>query len=177
MNFIYSLFFWILTFVGVTAIRHFSVNPSSQDALLVLQWINGLVFLGFLITCIFYQMSKKQELLRIKNAIKRLNKQKTIKTKRYNELKGLYEKYLAEQYPNIEKEIFSKLAEKPEDLTILLQTFPELKSSNTLSDLIDKSTSLIKSIYDQESRIEYKTEEFNNIKDDSWFFKSKIELE
>ena len=115
--------------------------------------IGGLILITTIITqCVTYYHQVYD--------IERINKQyefKKIQTKKSDELISEFKLYLAEIYPDIEKNIFDSI--KPDNVTVYMMKYPEIKSSETITKLV----SLINSIkgacysYDFEiSRIQQK---------------------
>ena len=88
-----------------------------------------------------------------------------------------YQKYLAEQYPALEKEIFSNIASnQPKELVALLQAYPELKSSVVLNNMMDKITSLVSNIYEAKRSLAYEEEHLANMRINRWYFKAVFNI-
>lgn len=68
-----------------------------------------------------------------------------------NELLGEFKTYLVDLYPDIEKTIFENM--KPEKVTAYMIQYPELKSSETISKLVNLINKLKKNIYDCQLRV------------------------
>lgn len=71
-----------------------------------------------------------------------------ILQKRADSLTSKFAHYLAEVYPEHEKNIFEKI--KPEDCDIYLAKYPELKSSDTIIQLVIQIRSLQDDFYKQQ---------------------------
>jgi hypothetical protein len=170
MNFVISLAFWGILFLIATISKNFTQLGSDwYIAWLVFQVITSIVFIIFSIVSLFYHMHWFKEAAMIKNKIKRLKKEVVLNEEICKELKDFYQKYLAEEYPQFEKDIFLKIAEnQPKKLIGLLESYPELKTSVVLKDMIDKTTELVENIYNKKSRIEQEIESLENIKCDNW---------
>lgn len=74
---------------------------------------------------------------------------------RYNELYATFAQHLAKEYPNLEKEILSKISPaaagslplKGESLNVILLRYPDLKSSVTLCKLVDETKKIADDMY------------------------------
>ena len=111
MYFIYSLVLWAVLFIAATIGKEFAVNSDLITTLIVFQILTSVSFIGFLITAFFYQLDWTRGAQRRVSKIKRLKREVELEEEKYKELKIGYEKYLGEDYPNMEKEIFGKIAE------------------------------------------------------------------
>ena len=78
-------------------------------------------------------------------------KRKDIYTKQRDELAEVFKQHLAQQYPDYEKDIFSKLL--PENITAVATIFPEIKSSETIMDYCNKINSLTSGVYKEDIAI------------------------
>ena len=76
---------------------------------------------------------------------------KKIYKKKRDELADVFKQHLASEYPDYEKEIFSKLI--PENITAVATMFPEIKASETIVDYCNKIYLLTDKIYDQDLKI------------------------
>ena len=171
MNFIYSLIFWTVCFLITTLFKASGIemNPNWVETLLVFQIIFTSVFFIFSVVAFFYTTSEYQNFHMIKNSIKKYRKDLIQKQEKYETLKSYYEKHLAESYPNLEREIFGKIAEsQPKELIALFQSYPELKSSTVLTNMMDKITNLIDKIYLTKQSISYEEERIDNIETNPW---------
>jgi len=171
MNFIYSFIFWAVCF-GITSIFKVSsidMSANTITTLFVFQILFATVLFIFLIVAFFYAMSERASAITIKNQIHRYNKEVTLAEEKYDKLKDYYEKHLAENYPNMEREIFGKIAEsQPKELIALFQSYPELQTSTVLTDMMKQVTNLVDSIYSKKYEIERNEERLSNIRTDPW---------
>jgi hypothetical protein len=67
-------------------------------------------------------------------------------------LTGEFVSYLANTYPDLERDIFSSIS--PEELTVYMVKYPEIKSSETLIALVGQINSLQTDYYDTQIEIE-----------------------
>jgi len=180
MNFIISLVFWTILFLISTTAKSFSHNGDWIIAWTVFQVISTVTFSIFVIVAVFYHMSFFRESVRISNRIKKLTKRVSLNEEKYKELSSYYQKYLADEYPKLEKEIFDKISDsKPKELVALLQNYPELKTSIGLATMIEKTSELVEDIYETKKNIDNEIEELDNILTDPWLIwkpKTKIQL-
>lgn len=179
MNFIYTLVFFALMFIGVFLGKTF-VDPTATDTYLffvVTQWIIGIVSGIFAIVGFFVNMSGRQSYLELKNSYARQESNVRLAEEQYNNLQEKYQKYLAEQYPALEKEIFSNIASnQPKELVALLQAYPELKSSVVLNNMMDKITTLVSNIYEAKRNLAYEEEQIANMRINRWYFKAVFNI-
>jgi hypothetical protein len=179
MNFIYTLVFFALLFIGVFLGKTF-VDPTATDTYLffvVMQWIIGIVSGIFAIVGFFVNMSGRQSYLELKNSYARQESNVRLAEEQYNNLQEKYQKYLAEQYPALEKEIFSNIASnQPKELVALLQAYPELKSSVVLNNMMDKITTLVSNIYEAKRNLAYEEEQLANMRINRWYFKAVFNI-
>ena len=84
--------------------------------------------------------------------LEQLRNQEKIYENRANILVSEFSNYLAVVYPNHEKEIFEKIS--PNTIDIYLVKYPELRSSDTIVELVKQIRSLSDDIYRQQLRRE-----------------------
>ena len=84
-------------------------------------------------------------------SIKKYQDDKKVYIKKAKALTSEFKLYLASTYPDIEKEIFSKLI--PEKVGIFAASFPQIKSSETITKLVSMINDLQSNIYTQELNI------------------------
>jgi hypothetical protein len=178
MNFIISLVLWTILFLSSAGLKFISTGDW-KCTFLVFQVIFGITFFVFFIVAIFYQLDGMRAGKRIKNSYERQKKRLILYEAKNIELRTYYEKYLGNNYPNFEKDIFIKIAEnQPKEIMALFQAYPELKSSLTIIDLIKNITELVGEICDIKNNINYDVEKLENIKTDSWLiWKPQIQLD
>lgn len=167
MNFIYSLVFWVMCFLVTTLFKH--LNADWIEAMFVLQIIFIIVFFVFTVVAFFYTASERHTARMVKNTIKKYEKDISQQEEKYEKLKEYYEHHLAENYPNMEREVFGKIAEsQPKELIALFQAYPELQTSTVLTNMMDKITQLMGKIYDLKENINYCEERLDNIRTNPW---------
>ncbi len=69
-----------------------------------------------------------------------------------NALTGEFKMWLGKEYPDVEKEIFKSLT--PATISIFAAKFPEIKSSETIMNLVSRISDLQSSIYREKLDIE-----------------------
>lgn len=102
--------------------------------------INIVVFI--LISLITYSTNayKIEDLQKVKTY-------ETILAEKADVLTGQFTNYLVEIYPNLEKSIFEKIS--PQNVSIYLVKYPELRSSETIRKLVDEISKLQDAVYQQ----------------------------
>ena len=170
MYFIVSFLLWGILFLTATISKTFTTTGSDAElACFVFQVITAVIFVIFFCVSVFYNMTWFREAKRIGNNIERLKKEVVLREAIHKELSEYYKKYLAEEYPQLERDVFLKIAEsQPKELVSLLQTYPELKTSVVLKDMITQTTELVEKIYHKKQKTEEQIECLENIKCDPW---------
>jgi len=169
MNFIFTLVLWVLLYLGCTVAKSFVSNQDWLTAFLTGQVVMAFTFIITFITGFFYQINVRKQAKELANKIKKLGKEVVLYEKKYDELKVYYKKYLAEDYPKLERELFEKISENnPKELIALLQSYPELKTSLVFNNMIDRIDKSIQQIINCKLNIDDKVEYLDNIKCDSW---------
>ena len=179
MNFIFSLVLWGFIFLVSTVVKSFTFPGSDgRIACTVFQIIPSAIAFIFIIVAVFYHMAWSREAQKKVNRIKRYKKEADLNKDMYEELRDYYQKYLAEEYPQMERDIFLKIAEsQPKELVALLQSYPELKTSTVFMSMIKQTTELVEKIYEKHKHIEQEIEELENIKSDPWLiWKPKVHV-
>jgi hypothetical protein len=108
------------------------------------------VLLGVNLTTISIQKGRYQDL-------QTLQEKKEIYQKKLSEMTVKYESILIKNYPNYEKEIFDKIT--PEDFTMLMVKYPELKTALTSINYVDKIKELNDDVYNMDINIRNKVNE------------------
>ena len=106
-------------------------------------------------------MKKCEEIVTIKKKI-------ALSTVRYEQLKSYIETYLGEKYPQFEKEVVEKIGAHPEELNILFQQFPDLKTSEAFENLIQRVSSLSAETYNLQLRLEEHYQEIRSLRSLPW---------
>ena len=86
--------------------------------------------------------------------IREKKENKEIYTKKRDELVNVFKQHLAEQYPDYEKDIFSKLI--PENVTAVATLFPNIRASETITNYCSEVNRLTSEIYRQDTDITYR---------------------
>jgi hypothetical protein len=77
--------------------------------------------------------------------------------------------YLADKYPELEKEIFKLITESQSDVHMIL-SYPELKSSETLLKLVKQINKLAEEVYTGKSSLEFEYAEVRFYNKNMWFY-------
>jgi len=77
--------------------------------------------------------------------------------------------YLADKYPDIEKEIFKLITDAKSDVQMILK-YPEIKSSKTLLKLVDQIDELAKKVYTNKISLEYDFAKIRFYNNNKWFY-------
>jgi len=109
-----------------------------------------IVFIATIVDCWNVYISQIEDI----ESIKEKEQDKEVYRKKREELTVVFKQYLAEQYPNYEKEIFSKLL--PDNITAVATMFPDIKASETITDYCNKISKLTDNIYSQDLNINRK---------------------
>lgn len=97
-----------------------------------------------------------------------------ILQERYWELYAVFNKHLAQEYPEIEKEIFSQISpEKAPNLKFILINYPQIKSSSTLMKLVDETKMIANSMYDERINAQALYTEIRYRKESPWIYLKK----
>jgi len=94
---------------------------------------------------------------------------KIIYQKRAKNLSAEFKKYLVEKYPDYEKEILEKVM--PDNVSILITEFPNIKSSETIESYCSKLNSLMDDVYKQELDINSLKAKIRRRRRSLWIFK------
>lgn len=169
MFYIYSMILFFLASIGCAIGKHLAPTPDWQTAALVFQIIFTATYIIFFISGFFHHMTSYKNFLENLNEIR--NSQKTIiqKKEKLDALQKYYEEYLAKIYPDIEKDIFNKIAEnQPKELVALFQQYPDLKSSVVLKKLTKKVTTLYNDLYSSKSSLNWELKKIQDFKINPW---------
>lgn len=78
-----------------------------------------------------------------------------IKRKQFEELKADWIKYLSVEYPDFEKDVFSKMSpQEKTDLKMYFTKYPELSTSSMFNLLVEKISRMSNEIYNLDSELE-----------------------
>jgi hypothetical protein len=169
MFYIYSIIFFVLASLGCIVGKHIAPTPDWQTAALVFQIIFTAVYIIFFITGFFHHMNHIQQMNKSINDYKRCKKEVNNKQQKLDDLKKYYEEYLAKLYPEIEKEVFNKIADnQPKELVALFQQYPDLKSSVVLKKLTKKVTELYNQVYSAKENTNWRITELQNSQMNPW---------
>jgi hypothetical protein len=169
MYFIYLLILFAINFIacffGKTA---FDLQSEGYLTVLVFQFIFLGAFGITLIVTVCQQLNLHTEFISLCEKIKTKKKEIELSEAKFKELSTYFEKYLGNDFPAFEKEILTAISQKPEKLTMLFQTFPELQSSFTLNKLMENIHGLVNNVYEKKSSLEEKYEELRMIYNCPW---------
>jgi hypothetical protein len=169
MNFIISLAFWAVLFLVATVSKSFANGEDWVIMWTAMQVITTIVAVIFIIVAVFFHMSLFRESVRIVNRINKLKKRVVLNEEKYSILSAYYQKYLADEYPKLEKEIFNRISDsKPTELVALLQNYPELKTSIGFGDMIKRTSELVEDIYETKKYVDNELEDLDNILTNPW---------
>ena len=113
-------------------------------------FVGVFAMIGFIIVIIAQIVSCYSQVQDIENIEKEKNN-KVIYQSRADDLLGEFKTYLADMYPDIEKEIFKTM--KPEKITAYMVKYPELKSSETICKLVNLINEIKGQVYGCDLRI------------------------
>lgn len=102
-----------------------------------------LLTIGFIIASLVSSATNTYNL----EDLQKVKKYEQILTEKADVLTIQFTNYLAEIYPNLEKGIFDKIS--PQNISIYLVKYPELKSSETIRKLVDEISKLQDAVYEQ----------------------------
>ncbi len=172
MYFIYLLILWAIGFIacffGKMAFEIQIVQPGGYFIFLVFQYIFLGIFGITLIVSVCQQLNLHSEFIKLCEMIKTKKREIELSEEKFKELSTYFEKYLGNDFPAFEKEMLTAISQKPEKLTMLFQTFPQLQSSFTLTKLIEKIHDLVHNVYEKKSSLENKYEELRMIYNCPW---------
>lgn len=169
MFYIYSIILFFLASIGCAIGKHFAPTPDWQTAALVFQIIFTATYVIFFISGFFHHMNHFHGIKRSINDYRRYKKDVVQKQEKLEDLKKYYEDYLAKLYPEIEKEIFKKIADnQPKELVALFQQYPDLKSSVVLKKLTKKVTELYNQVYSAKESVNWRVAEIQNSQSNPW---------
>lgn len=117
---------------------------------IVFSCILFLVLMGVNLSTISMQKGRYQDL-------RTLQETKQIYQTRLTEMTVKFENILIKNYPNYEKDIFDKIT--PEDFTMLMVKYPELKTALTSINYVDKIQGLNDDVYQMDIHIRNKVNE------------------
>lgn len=132
---------------------------------LVLLIISGLwLFASFVNNLICYT-AQVERFEKIRAGLKRLE----ISKEKQNNLISEFKIYLADKYPDLEKEIFKLITESKSDVHMILN-YPELKSSDTLLALVSQINKLAEEVYNSRHQLEYEYSYVRFYNANQWFY-------
>jgi hypothetical protein len=131
--------------------------------------IAGLIFLT--ITFISSMVAYSDQLSDIED-LQKIDKTRAILQDKSNVLTTQFAKYLAELYPNQEKDIFNKIS--PKDVSIYLVKYPEIKSADTIIKLVDQINQLQSSVYAQDIQKQELLKDMRYRQVNPWIFHSWV---
>jgi hypothetical protein len=93
-----------------------------------------------------------------------------ISQTRANDMVEQFKVHLAQQYPDLERDIFTKIA--PDNVSVYLANYPQLKSSETLTKLVDEIKEMWNGYYAAQFDITKVKMEIRVRQRSPWFFSS-----
>lgn len=167
----FTLIIAVIVFIiaGVFIVISRLANDSEWMAGCRIFSVVGLVAVGFAIfmTLDEYssQRSEYEEVIKLTNCEMIYNSKSDALTKQFAS-------YLANAYPEYEKNIFEKI--KPENVDIYLVKYPDLKASQTIIALVEQISKLQNDIYDQKLEKESVLKDMRYRIKNPWIFNSWI---
>jgi hypothetical protein len=133
---------YIFVFVLLVAASLFYFNRKEetdvQEGWKVFSVVLCVIDAVFLLVTFIVNLSNYSDQISSFEKLRKVNERIDILNTRYSELSTTFTLHLSKEYPGIEKEIFSKLSPSSSNaLKIYLANYPEIKSSSTLSKLVD----------------------------------------
>lgn len=169
MFYIYSILLFFLASLGCLAGKQIAPTDNWESAALVFQIIFTTVSVIFFIAGFFHQLTHTHELKRSVIEYRRCKKEIAQEEEKLGHLKKYYEDYLAKLYPEMERDIFSKIAEnQPKELAALFQQYPDLKASVVLKKLTKQVAALYNNLYDAKRSFDYRVQHIQNSKTNPW---------
>lgn len=122
------------------------------------------VFASFVnnLSCYTDQLNRFEE---IRRELKRVD----LSVEKQGNLITEFKLYLADKYPELEREIFKLITESKSDVHVILN-YPELKSSETLLALVKQINSLAEEVYKGKSDLEYYYGKVRFYNENLWFY-------
>ena len=163
---------WTLFFVIVTISKGFVSDPDFHTALVAFQFIFLGIFTINFVIFFFNQLNGHEEFIKQINGIRSSKKKLSIIQEKFDTLKKYYEETLMKLYPDHEKEIFEKIVNsRPKDLSVLLEAYPELKSSVVINDLFENIKKELDELYHKKDKIEDKIQDLKDLKNNPWYLR------
>jgi len=127
----------------------------------------AVVFIGFLVVGFFVQFGNYSEQLKRYEDIRKTQNKIELQQEKLDNLTEKFEKLLSDKYPSLEKEVFENISPQKtnEQLLALLNKYPELKSSHTITQLVKQIRELTDNLYKRKMTLEdyCKTARFKHI--------------
>ena len=116
----------------------------------------GIVLIGFIFVGVFVQFGNYSRQLSRYEEIRKTQTKIELHQEKLDDLTIKFEKLLSDKYPSLEKEIFKDIsAQKTSDqLLALLNKYPELKSSHTITQLVKQVRELTDKVYEKKMHLE-----------------------
>jgi len=135
---------------------------------LVFAIIAGLI--GFLVTGIKY-VSQVDDF----ENIKKFQKVEKIYQAKATALTSEFAKYLAQTYPEHERDIYDKIS--PEKVDLYFVKYPELRASETMVTLVAQINKLQSDVYNQQIAVEQAKKDIRSRLRNPWLFTSMLPTE
>jgi len=114
------------------------------------------------LVCYTEQLSRLED---IRAQLKNLD----IYKNRQDTLIAEFKIYLADKYPEFEKDIFKLITDAKSDVNVIFK-YPEIKSSKTLLKLVNEINELATKVYDKKVNLEYDYAKVRFYNANKWFF-------
>jgi len=136
----------------------------------------GIVGLSALFTVVFFAVFVVGHFCRYydhvynQESLIQLTESMKISQTRANDMVEQFKVHLAQQYPDLERDIFTKIA--PDNVSVYLANYPQLKSSETLTKLVDEIKEMWNGYYAAQIDITKVKMEIRVRQRSLWFFNS-----
>ena len=169
MFFIYLLLFFAFDFFALFFGKNIAM-PGTElyRVLTIFQYAFLVIFSVTFIVTVIQQLALHTTFKSLLEELKSDEAKIKLAEDKYRELSVYFEKYLGNDFPKFEKEILTAIAQKPEKLLAIFQTYPELQSSFTMTKLIDKVDALVHNIYEKRKEAESTKRRINTLLSCPW---------
>jgi len=156
--------------LGVFIISLFIAPYGSEGFCVLIGLSVAMTIIGFVVHAVVYC-----EQINSIESIKECEAREKIYKKKAEALTGEFKVWLGEKYPDIEKEIFKELI--PAKVSILAVSFPEIKSSETMMDLVSRINKLQGDVYSEKLNIERYRKQIRVAKRNPWVIRGTVPTE
>lgn len=156
---------FILALVG--AIGFFSQSDPEGPlhiAGIVFFCISGVWFFGSFVNGLYYYDQQIKRFEDIRGYLKKI----VLYQEKQKNLIDEFKVYLAEKYPELEKEVFKMISSSSSDIHVML-SYPEIKSSETLMELVSQINKQASEVYNRREYVENLCVEVRHYSKNNWF--------